>query len=366
MEVIMKKDHIKLGVIGLGRGQEVVSLAVGEPTIKIRAICDKNPEKLEAAKDFYTKAGLIDGILCFDNASDLMASDIDAVYIATDAIFHVPYVKMAMEAGKHVISEIPAVNSIEEARELKAIVRAHPELKYMCGENCCYWAFIQAWKRMYDEGRLGEAVFAEAEYLHAVYPSQFKPLDKNHWRTFNPAIHYITHELGPLLYIMNDRCVSVSCIEPEIRYDPNKHGSENAVAIFKTAKGAAIKIFIGFGAYVGFDHNYSIYGTRGMLETDRTKVLKEKHTFARIPEIDSGFTKNKIEMPITIGFPGADINKGHGGADLVMLKDFVKCILEDKEPPIDVDMGIQMTVPGLIAHQSALQGGTSLEIPVIE
>lgn len=361
----MGNKVIKMGVIGLGRGHEVMSLAVNEPNIKIRAICDKDEKKLAAARDFYVNEHHIDDLLCFDNAEDIMASDIDAIYIATDAIFHVPYVKMAMEAGKHVLSEIPAVNSIEEARELKAIVNAHPELKYMCGENCCYWAFIQAWKRMYDEGRLGQAVFAEAEYLHSVYPNQFKPLDPDHWRTFNPAIHYITHELGPLLYIMNDSCVSVSCIEPDIKYDPYKNGPENAVAIFKTQKGAAIKIFIGFGAYVGFDHNYSIYGTRGMLETDRTKVLKEKHTFARIPELDSSVTKNKVEMPITIGFPGADINKGHGGADLVMVKDFVKCIIEDTAPPIDVDMGIQMTIPGIIAHQSALLGGASLEIPTI-
>lgn len=360
----MKKEVVKMGVIGLGRGHEVMSLAINEPTIKIRAICDKNPEKLEAAKAFYAKENMLDDILCFDNAEDFMNSDIDAVYIATDAIYHVPYVKMAMEAGKHVISEIPAVNSIEEAKELKAIVKAHPELKYMCGENCCYWAFIQGWKRMRDEGRLGDVVFAEAEYLHATSPKLFKPLDANHWRTFNPAIHYLTHELGPLLYIMDDRCVSVSCIEPDVKYDPNKNGPENAVAIFKTAKGAAIKIFIGFGAYVGFDHNYSIYGTRGTLETERGKVLKEKHTFARLYELD-GLTKQKVEMPVTIGFPGADINKGHGGADLMMMKAFVQCIIDDTEPPIDVDFGIQMTIPGLIAHKSAEMGGAVLEIPEI-
>ncbi len=362
----MKKEFIKLGVIGLGRGQSVVKLAINEPTIKIRAICDKDPEKLAKAKAFYTKEGMIDDILCFDKVEDIMASDIDAIYIATDATFHVPYVKMAMEAGKHVLSEIPAVNSIEEARELKAIVKSHPEVKYMCGENCCYWAFVQAWKRMYDEGRVGEVVFAEAEYLHSTDPDKFVPLDKNHWRTFKPAIHYITHELGPLLYIMNDRCVSVSCIEPDVKYDPYKTGPENGVAIFKTEKGAAIKVFIGFGANVGFDHNYSIYGTRSMLETDRTKSLKEKHTFARLPELDSTLTKEKVEMPITVGFPGSDTSKGHGGADLVMLKDFARCIIEDTDSPINVDMGIQMSIPGLIAHESALMGGASLEIPVID
>ena len=48
-----------------------------------------------------------------------------------------------------------------------------------------------------------------------------------------------------------------------------------------------------------------------------------------------------------------------------MLLDFARCIIEDTPSPIDVDMGIRMTLPGIIAHESALQGGVPLEIPQI-
>lgn len=362
----MEEKIIKMGVIGLGRGQYVMKLMTAEKNMVVRAICDKDAEKLEDARRYYVDEKGIKDVLCFDNAEDLMNSDVDAVYIATDAIYHIPYVKMAMEAGKHVISEIPAVNSIEEAKELKAIVKAHPELKYMCGENCCYWAFIQAWKRMREEGQLGDVVFAEAEYLHSIPPRLFKPLDAGHWRTFNPAIHYITHELGPLLYIMDDRCVSVSCLEPDIRYNPNKNGPENGVAIFKTAKGAVIKIFIGFGAFVGFDHNFSIYGTRGSLETDRTKPLDQKHTFARLEEFD-GTVSGKLEIPVTMAFAGQSAgSEGHGGADTAMMRAFIKCIIDGTEPPINVDLAIRMAIPGLLAHKSAEMGGAPIEIPDID
>jgi len=358
----MDNKRIKIGVVGLGRGQDVMKLMINDPDVIIRAICDKNQEKLEEARAFYEENGITD-LLCFDKAEDLFASDVDAVYIATDAVCHVPYVKMAMEAGKHVLSEIPAVNSVEEAMELKAVVKAHPHLKYMCGENCCYWAFIQEWKRMREEGKLGDVVYAEAEYLHGKHPDKFEPLSKEHWRTFNPAIHYITHELGPLLYIMDDRCISVSCMEPDIRYNPYKAGSENGVAIFKTAKGAVIKIFIGFGAFVGFDHNYSIYGTRGTLETDRTKPLNEKHTFARLNEIPDAFSK-KLDIPVTVSYADKKASsEGHGGADQEMVKAFIKCIIDDTEPPIDVDLAIRMTVPGIIAHESATMGGEAIAIP---
>jgi hypothetical protein len=32
-----------------------------------------------------------------------------------------------------------------------------------------------------------------------------------------------------------------------------------------------------------------------------------------------------------------------------MVLDFARCILEDTESPIDVDMGINMSLPGIIA-----------------
>ena len=272
-----------------------------------------------------------------------------------------------MEAGKHVISEIPAVNSIEEAKQLKAVVAAHPELKYMCGENCCYWGNLQAWKTMYNDGKLGETVYAESEYFHSVAdPKNFdeKKYPKDHWRSFNPAIKYLTHNLGPLLYIMNDRCVSVSCMVPDVKYNPyTSTENQNGIALFKTAKGAVIRIFICFGAYAGFGHNFRIIGTRGTLETDSTKYLLDAHSFARFSDIPSS-RRDPIELNMTIESFGGG-KGGHGGADKKMVLDFIKCIIDDTPPPIDVNLGIAMSLPGIIASESAQQGGALLEIPEI-
>ena len=130
------KRTVKLGVVGLGRGLDVVKEVVGAEGVKIAAICDHNEEKLKNAIKVFSDLGVTE-LLSFDNFEDFIAADFDAVFIATDAIYHVPYVIKAMDAGKHVISEIPAVNSLEEAKALKAAVKSHPELKYMSAENCC-------------------------------------------------------------------------------------------------------------------------------------------------------------------------------------------------------------------------------------
>ena len=363
----MKKDIVKLGVVGLGRGAYVAKTIIGEEKVQLRAICDKNPEKLKEAEKTFRDEMKVSDLLSFSDFDEFLKSDIDAVYIATDAICHVPFVERAMAAGKHVLSEIPPVNSVEEAKKLRATVKAHPELKYMAGENCCWWAFIDSWKKMYEAGKLGEAIYAEAEYLHSTDYLKFeedKPAD-GHWRTFNPAIKYLTHDLGPLLYILNDKCVSVSCMVPEVSYNPYKTiSAQNGVAIFKTAKGAVIRILICFGAYVGFDHNFEIIGTRGTVETDKTKPLEDAHYFARFSDIP-GTLEAKIDVPVTLQYPeeasvGAE---GHGGADKKMVLSFVDCILNDTEPPVDVDLGIRMAIPGIIADISAQNSGAVMEIP---
>lgn len=360
----MNEKIVKLGVVGLGRGFSVAKDILGESCVRLTAICDRNPQKLREAQSTLAEReyGDVPAYAEFDDM--IREADIDAVYIATDAIYHVPYVTRALDAGKHVISEIPAVNSLEEAKALKAAVARHPELKYMTGENCCYWAFIQAWKQMYDEGKLGETIYAESEYIHSRDWREMKPEDypKEHWRSFNPAIKYLTHNLGPLLYIMDDYCVSVSCMTPDVVYNPYRT-QKNGVALFKTAKGAVIRILITFDCFADFDHNFRIMGTRGSVETDPTKPLDDAHTFARLADVPDSI-KNKIDIPVTLKFPGEE-DSGHGGADKKMMMAFLDCVINDKKPPIDVDMGIRITLPGIIAHESSTKGGAVMEIPQI-
>lgn len=362
----MEKNLIKLGVVGLKRGADVAATIIGDKNVIIRAIADTNPGILEKCKKHFEEKGAKD-FLCFNNYEDLLKADIDAVYIATDKPLHTRHTVMALEAGKHVLSEIPTIETLEEAKMLKNAVKSHPELKYMAGENCFYWAFIEAWKKMREDGKFGDILYAESEYLHSTEPKANQGydvnIDSNHWRRSLDAITYLTHNLGPLLYIMDDECVSVSCMTPTAaKYKPYKIGDENGIAIFKTKKGAVIRILIAFGMYVGFDHNFAIYGTRGSIITDKTKPLSEAHSFAKMADIPGTFDKY-FEIPVKAS-RGKSVN-GHGGADALMIRDFIKCLVEDTVPPIDVDMGIKISLPGIIARESSKRGGELLKIPEI-
>ena len=54
---------------------------------------------------------------------------------------------------------------------------------------------------------------------------------------------------------------------------------------------------------------------------------------------------------------------GHGGSHGYLMNEFVEALLLDRTPLIDVAQSLNMTVSGIVAHQSALRGGELMKIP---
>ena len=46
-----------------------------------------------------------------------------------------------------------------------------------------------------------------------------------------------------------------------------------------------------------------------------------------------------------------------------MLADFIASVAKGREPVLNVDFGINMSLPGILAHESAARGGMPIEIP---
>ena len=53
----------------------------------------------------------------------------------------------------------------------------------------------------------------------------------------------------------------------------------------------------------------------------------------------------------------------HGGSHGYLMDEFVMSIIEDRKPLVDIATALNMTVPGLVAHQSALRDGEIMKIP---
>ena len=109
------------------------------------------------------------------------------------------------------------------------------------------------------------------------------------------------------------------------------------------------------------DHNFRLYGTRGSIETDRLKKYTEAHSYANLHSVPETF-KTKMDIPVTTRFVG-EREGAHGGGDKKMMSEFIRCIAEKQRPALDVDFAIRMTLPGILAHESAIKGGIPIEIP---
>ena len=54
---------------------------------------------------------------------------------------------------------------------------------------------------------------------------------------------------------------------------------------------------------------------------------------------------------------------GHGGSHGYLMNEFITAILEDRTPLVNIGWALNMSVAGIVAHESALKNGELLKIP---
>ncbi len=360
----------KVACIGLGpRGSYLASMAA--ELAELTAMCDTNPEELDKTEALLKRIG-VTSVRRYTSSDELFAQkDIEAVIIATPLPTHADLSIAAIEAGKHVYCEIPTFNSREEAGRLCRAVRAHPEVKFTAAENCCFWGFVESWKKMFEKGMLGEVTFAEAEYLHG----SGDPPAKLTWRSYMPALRYLTHSLGPLLYILGDECTEVTGFEPAYNpYTETRPANPNGMAVIRTNSGRLLRVFMGFGAYCPCSHNYSLHGTGGTLQVQcnlEDDGTDDKQTLAHLKDLgDLPYLHGRagVKIPFDLIIPDRPIKTlGHGGhGDVAGFKAFLKAVEEDLPAPLGFDFAYNMTMPGILADESARQGSIPVKMPAPE
>jgi predicted dehydrogenase len=347
----------RIGISGLRRGVGLARVFDLLSDCQVIAACDPERGALDAFGARFPGARL------FTRYEAMLGAGLDIAVVASPVPLHCAQTLAALDAGCHVLQEVCLGQTVEECRAVLEMVRAHPGQKFMLAENCCYWSHILSWEELWRQGALGELLYAEAEYIHDVRTLMAGSDGAPTWRATLPPIHYCTHSLGPLLKVTGDRCVTACGLATRSRMDPGPDHLDMEVGIFQTASGATIKILAGFRLVrePSF-HYYSLYGTRGCLETARPPAALRTLAFLeQVPHL-----QNMIEMPLGLDIPRAPSGAaagGHGTAEYYMIQDFMESVRNDTDPPIDIRAALEMSLPGLCAHQSALRGGQPVPVP---
>jgi predicted dehydrogenase len=256
-----------------------------------------------------------------------------------------------LKHGKHVASAVPAVfGSLEEADMLFDAVKSSGK-KYMMFETSCFREDLYSMRQLYKAGSLGEIVYAEGEYWH--YSEKGIDSYKN-WRHGMPPQWYPTHSDAYYVGVTDESFTEVSCLGRPSKMERYQKGNNRynnpfatEISFYRTNKGGMARMSRssdtpghGFGAESG-----RVRGLRGSF------YGKYEGFDQDLPDL--------IRPPLPPGVPAG----GHGGSHGRLMDEFVTAILQDRQPLVDIVMALNMTVGGVVAHQSALKDGEWMKIP---
>ncbi|MBI4874678.1 MAG: Gfo/Idh/MocA family oxidoreductase [Acidobacteria bacterium] len=152
---------LSLGLIGCGnRGTYVSGIFAKNEFAKVTAICDIYEDKLDAAGKKYS------GARRFKSHKDLLASDVDAVLIATPAFLHPEHFEAAVASRKHIYMEKPAgVNPAGCRRVIEAAKKADKTKRITVDYQQRYGKDYRKAHAVVKSGELGAIKMVRASWL---------------------------------------------------------------------------------------------------------------------------------------------------------------------------------------------------------
>ncbi len=148
---------MRVGVIGFGQwGPNHVRSFGNIDGCEVRRVCDTTPARLALARKQFRDVDLTG-----DPTAITLATDIDAVVVATPVHTHVALVKQALEAGKDVLCEKPLAATSAECRALCELA-AEKRRVLMVGHVFLYNPCVQHLKIDLDRGELGRIYYMDA------------------------------------------------------------------------------------------------------------------------------------------------------------------------------------------------------------
>ncbi len=209
---------VTIGLIGSGgRGAHDATLAAGHAGARIAALCDIFDDRIERAKKVIPAGDA----RVYRNYRDLLASDVDAVIIATPVYLHPEHFEAAVKAGKHIYLEKPAALDVAGAkRVIRAADSADRKLNITLGFQQRYGPGYRKAKQLVESGAIGGIRRAHSHWIKGAFsgdePTRPRPATEeervrqwHHWRdTFGDIIvETYCHGIDVLNWFLDGRPV---------------------------------------------------------------------------------------------------------------------------------------------------------------
>jgi len=408
---------LNLVVVGTGLwGRRLIPLFKLHPDVERIALCDLDAEKLAAASrefDIPNTYSSLDAV-CADES-------VDAVALVTQHWLHAPQAIQVLRAGKHVYSSAPAGVSVDE---IEALVHTVEDTRrnYVMGETSYYYSWVFYCKQRFEAGDLGRIVYSETDYFHDLehgLRDVFKERGGDRWQELAviPPMFYITHCTSQIIAISGAHMTHVSCngfidteedgvFSPELNRWSNAFSNETA--LFRMSDGSSSRANVYWRVGHPSMTKLSVYGTKASLEYDCTSIawsdrfgvseitdqlmpgvlkprwlstgmlesarkLKRMGLLPRSLRSRRGVSTGQAAIldvapyqPVELlprEYAGLPDMGGEWGTNYFMINEFVRACATGEKPPNNVWQAARYTIPGIVAHESAVRGGELLTIP---
>ena len=255
--------RIRWGVIasgGIARRRTIPEGIVPAKNAELVAVFGRNQKtNAEVAEEFGARAAA--------SLDELLALDLDAVYVASPNHAHLEQTRRVAAAGKHVFCEKPLGLSVAEARHMMQVCR---KAKVQLGTAFMmrFHSRHQVALRLIQSGKLGQPVYARAQ-LSCWYP----PL-RGAWRQIpklagGGALMDLAGHCLDLLEMFFGPIAAVSCIVNHTVHDYRTEDSGAVLARFKNGATATVDAFFCIPDSSS-KNRLELYGTRGSILAEGT------------------------------------------------------------------------------------------------
>ena len=326
---------------------------------------------------------------------DAMLADetIDAVHLVTPPATHAPLSVKALNAGKHCACTIPMGMSIDELHQVIE-ARKKSGKHYMFMETSVYGREFLYVKDLYEKGELGRI-----QFMRCAHYQDMEGWPK-YWLGFPPLMHP-THAVAPCLMLLGKRPETVYCKgSGKVRKEVEEpygcpFAFESALISLKDSDvGIEMARFL-YHVARGYTESFNIYGERKsfewqQLESERPVLFSmafDPNAEHVMNDYGRGglVTEERVQIPDYADRLPAEIGRftrqtvyddsnphlaflqggGHGGSHPHLVHEFVRSILEDRDPvPSDID-GAYWTGACLVGSEMCIRDRVK-RIPVFE
>jgi len=167
---------VTVGLIGSGgRGTYDATLLAKHTNARVVALCDIIDERIERARKTIPAADA----KAYKRYQDLLASNVDAVVIATPVFLHPEHLEAAISAGKHVYIEKPAGVDVEGCkRVMRTADAADRRLNITFGFQQRYGPGYRKAHALVTGGGIGKLRLAHSHWIKGAVPANNTPISR--------------------------------------------------------------------------------------------------------------------------------------------------------------------------------------------